>query len=203
MELKRILVGLENLKVKGNLDTEIKGIAKSSNEVKEGYLFVAIKGFTVDGHNFIEDAIKNGATAVMVEEGCDLKSIKFKEDTIIIMAKSTREGLAIVSSNFYNNPSTKFKLIGVTGTKGKTTTTYMIKEILEKAGQKVGLIGTIATYINGKKIKDSERTTPESLELQQLFAQMVEEGVETVVMEVSSQSLKLNRVAGCNFDIVI
>lgn len=203
MELKRILVGLENLKVKGNLDTEIKGIEKSSNEVKEGYLFVAIKGFTVDGHNFIEDAIKNGATAVMVEEGCDLKSIKFKEDTIIIMAKSTREGLAIVSSNFYNNPSTKFKLIGVTGTKGKTTTTYMIKEILEKAGQKVGLIGTIATYINGKKIKDSERTTPESLELQQLFAQMVEEGVETVVMEVSSQSLKLNRVAGCNFDIVI
>lgn len=203
MELKRILLGLENLKVKGNLDTEIKGIAKSSNEVKEGYLFVAIKGFTVDGHNFIEDAIKNGATAVMVEEGCDLKSIKFKEDTIIIMAKSTREGLAIVSSNFYNNPSTKFKLIGVTGTKGKTTTTYMIKEILEKAGQKVGLIGTIATYINGKKIKDSERTTPESLELQQLFAQMVEEGVETVVMEVSSQSLKLNRVAGCNFDIVI
>lgn len=203
MELKRILVGLENLKVKGNLDTEIKGIAKSSNEVKEGYLFVAIKGFTVDGHNFIEDVIKNGATAVMVEEGCDLKSIKFKEDTIIIMAKSTREGLAIVSSNFYNNPSTKFKLIGVTGTKGKTTTTYMIKEILEKAGQKVGLIGTIATYINGKKIKDSERTTPESLELQQLFAQMVEEGVETVVMEVSSQSLKLNRVAGCNFDIVI
>ena len=139
----------------------------------------------------------------MVEEGCDLKSIKFKEDTIIIMAKSTREGLAITSSNFYNNPSTKFKLIGVTGTKGKTTTTYMIKEILEKAGQKVGLIGTIATYINGKKIKDSERTTPESLELQQLFAQMVEEGVETVVMEVSSQSLKLNRVAGCNFDIVI
>lgn len=203
MELKRILVGLENLKVKGNLDTEIKGIAKSSNEVKEGYLFVAIKGFNVDGHSFIEDAIKNGAIAVMVEEGCDLKSIKFKEDTIIIMAKSTREGLAIASSNFYNNPSTKFKLIGVTGTKGKTTTTYMIKEILEKAGQKVGLIGTVATYINGKKLKDSERTTPESLELQQLFAQMVEEGVETVVMEVSSQSLKLNRVAGCNFDIVI
>ena len=203
MELKRILIGLENLKVKGNLDTEIKGIAKSSNEVKEGYLFVAIKGFNVDGHSFIEDAIKNGATAVMVEEGCDLKSIKFKEDTIIIMAKSTREGLAIASSNFYNNPSTKFKLIGVTGTKGKTTTTYMIKEILEKAGQKVGLIGTVATYINGKKLKDSERTTPESLELQQLFAQMVEEGVETVVMEVSSQSLKLNRVAGCNFDIVI
>lgn len=203
MELKRILVGLENLKVKGNLDTEIKGIAKSSNEVQEGYLFVAIKGFTVDGHKFIEDAIKNGATAVMVEEGCDLKSIKFKEDTIIIMAKNTREGLAIVSSNFYNNPSTKFKLIGVTGTKGKTTTTYMIKEILEKAGQKVGLIGTIATYINGKKIKDSDRTTPESLELQQLFAQMVEEGVETVVMEVSSQSLKLNRVTGCDFDIVI
>ena len=203
MELKKILVGLEGIKAKGNVDLEIKGIEKNSKEVKEGYMFVAIKGFSVDGHKFIAGAIENGATAVMVEEGCDLKALNIPENVTILMVPDTRKALAICSSNFYGNPSAQLKLIGVTGTKGKTTTTFMIKEILEKAGKEVGLIGTIATYINGKKIKDSERTTPESLELQQLFAQMVEEGVETVVMEVSSQSLKLNRVAGCNFDIVI
>ena len=119
------------------------------------------------------------------------------------MTKDTREALAIVSCNYYKNPSKKFKLIGITGTKGKTTTSYMIKEILEKAGKKVGLIGTLETIINGKKIKENDRTTPESLELQQIFSEMVEEKVEIVVMEVSSQSLKLKRVAGCNFDIVV
>ena len=203
MELKKILVGLEGLKVKGNLDIEINGIQKNSKEVKQGDLFVAIKGFSVDGHNYIDDAIKQGAIAVMIEEGCDLKKIKVPTDITVVMAKDTREGLAICSSNFYGNPSKKFKLIGVTGTKGKTTTTFMIKQILEKAGKKVGLIGTIATYINGEKIKDSDRTTPESLELQKLFSQMVENGVEVVVMEVSSQSLKLHRVTGCEFDIVL
>lgn len=203
MELKKILLGLEGLKVKGNLDIEIEGIEKNSQEVKKGYLFIAIKGFSVDGHQYVEDAIQNGAIAVMVEEGCNLKSMKIPADVTIIMAKDTREALAITSSHFYGNPSTKFKLIGVTGTKGKTTTTFMIKEILEKAGKKVGLIGTIATYINGKKIKESDRTTPESLELQQTFKQMVDEGVEVVIMEVSSQSLKLHRVDGCQFDIVL
>lgn len=203
MKLKEMLVGLEGLKVKGDLEIDIKGIEKDSKKVKEGYLFVAIKGFTVDGHNFIEDAVKAGATSVMIEEGCDLKSFKVPVGITVVMAKDTREALAIASSNFYGNPSSKFKLIGVTGTKGKTTTTFMIKEILEKAGKKVGLIGTIATYINGKKIKDSDRTTPESLELQQLFSKMVKAGVEAVVMEVSSQSLKLHRVAGCEFDIVL
>ena len=203
MKLKQMLVGLEGLKVKGNLDIDIKGIEKNSKEVKEGYLFVAIKGFTVDGHEFINDAVKLGATAIMIEEGCDLKSIKVPEGVTVVMAKNTREALAITACNFYGNPSKKFKLIGVTGTKGKTTTTFMIKEILEKAGKKVGLIGTIATYINGKKLSDSDRTTPESLELQKIFAKMVEEKVEAVVMEVSSQSLKLHRVDGCEFDYVL
>ena len=119
------------------------------------------------------------------------------------MAKDTREALAIVSCNYYKNPSKKFKLIGITGTKGKTTTSYMIKEILEKAGKKVGLIGTIETVINGEKIKENDRTTPESLELQEIFSKMVKEKVEVVVMEVSSQSLKLKRVLGCDFDIVV
>ncbi len=203
MELKKILLGLEGIKAKGNLDLEIEGIEKNSKEVKKGYMFVAIKGFSVDGHKFVESAIENGAIAVMVEEGCDLKSLNIPNDITVLMVKDTREALAICSANFYGNPSSKFKLIGVTGTKGKTTTTFMIKEILEKSGKKVGLIGTIATYINGKKIKDSDRTTPESLELQQTFRQMLDEGVEVVVMEVSSQSLKLHRVDGCQFDIVL
>ena len=203
MKLKELLVGLEGLKAKGSLDIEIKGIESNSKDIKEGYLFVAIKGFSTDGHQYVENAIQNGAVAVIVEEGCDLKSLKIPEEVTIVMAPNTRRALAITSSNFYGNPTKKFKLIGVTGTKGKTTTTFMIKEILEKAGKKVGLIGTIATYINGKKIKDSDRTTPESLELQQIFSQMVEEKVEVVVMEVSSQSLKLHRVDGCEFDIVL
>ena len=203
MELKEILLGLEGLKVKGTLDLEIKGIENNSKDVKEGFLFIAIKGFSTDGHQYVENAIENGAVAVMVEEGCNLKELKIPANVTVIMSPNTRRALAITASNFYGNPSRKFKLIGVTGTKGKTTTTFMIKEILEKAGKKVGLIGTIATYINGKKIKDSDRTTPEGLELQQIFAQMVKEGVEAVVMEVSSQSLKLHRVDGCQFDIVL
>ena len=203
MKLKEMLVGLEGLKVRGDLEKEITGLEKNSKAIKSGFLFVAIKGFSADGHQFIESAIEQGATAVMVQEGSDLKGVKIPDNIAIIMAKDTREALAICSSNFYANPSRKFKLIGVTGTKGKTTTTFMIKEILEKAGKKVGLVGTIATYINGKKIKDSDRTTPESLELQQLFSQMVDEGVEIVVMEVSSQSLKLHRVAGCEFNVVL
>ena len=203
MELKKLLVGLAKIKAKGNIDIDIKGIESNSKNIKEGYMFVAIKGFSIDGHKFIESAIENGAIAIMVEEGCDLKSLKIPENITLIMVPDTRHGLAIVSSNFYGNPTSKLKLIGITGTKGKTTTTFMIKEILERAGKKVGLIGTIATYINGKKIKDSDRTTPESLELQQTFRQMVDAGVEVAVMEVSSQSLKLHRVDGCNFDIVL
>ena len=203
MELKKILLGLEGIKAKGNVDIDIKGIEKNSKEVKEGYMFIAIKGFSTDGHQFVESAIESGAKCVMLQEGCELKPLNIPDDITVLVVKDTRHALAVCSSNFYGNPSAQLKLIGVTGTKGKTTTTFMIKEILEKAGKKVGLIGTIATYINGKKIKDSDRTTPESLELQQLFRQMVDEGVEVCVMEVSSQSLKLHRVDGCQFDIVL
>ena len=202
MKLKNILVGLNGLKARGELDKEILGIDSNSKNIKPGYMFVAIKGFSVDGHEYIKEAINNGAVVVAVEDGFDLKSIDFPKDVTIIVVDNTRKLLAISASNFYDNPSKKLKLIGITGTKGKTTTTFMIKEILEKAGKKVGLIGTIAIYINGQKIKDSDRTTPESLELQQLFAKMVGEGVEYVVMEVSSQSLKLHRVDACEFDYV-
>ena len=203
MKLSDLLVGIENLKARGNLDKDIKKVVCNSNNVEAGDLFVAIKGFEEDGHEFVNDAIKKGAVAVLVEEGCNYKSFKVKSDTVVVMAKNTREALAIVSCNYYKNPSKKLKLIGITGTKGKTTTSYMIKEILEKAGKKVGLIGTLETVINGKKIKENDRTTPESLELQEMLGKMVKEKVEIAVIEVSSQSLKLHRVTGCNFDIVI
>ena len=202
MNLKNILDGIDGLKAKGELDLEIEGIESNSKNVKKGFLFVAIKGFSVDGHLFISQAIENGSIAVVVDKSCDLKNIKIPENITLIVSDDTRKFLALSSANFYGNPSKKFKLIGITGTKGKTTTTFMIKEILEKAGKKVGLIGTIATYINGKRIADSDRTTPESLELQKMFRDMLEQGVEYVVMEVSSQSLKLHRVDGCEFDLV-
>ena len=203
MNLKNILNGIDGLKAKGELDLEIEGIESNSKNIKKGFLFVAIKGFNVDGHNFIPQALENGAVAVVVDSSCDIKSLNIPNEITLIVSHNTREFLGLASSNFYLNPSKKFKLIGITGTKGKTTTTFMIKEILEKAGKKVGLIGTIATYINGKKIADSDRTTPESLELQRTFANMVNQGVEYVVMEVSSQSLKLHRVDGCEFDLVV
>ena len=201
MELKKLLNGLEKVKAKGNVDIDIKKIENDSRKIEPGTLFVAVKGFEVDGHQFVNQAIEKGATAIMVEEGIDVKSIPLKDETTLLVVPDTRYALAFMACNFYGNPSKKFKLVGITGTKGKTTTSYMMKALLEKQGQKVGLIGTIATYIGEKKIKDNERTTPDSLELQQLFAKMAEEKVDTVIMEVSSQSLKLNRVAGSYFDI--
>ena len=204
MQLKEILVGIEGLKVRGRLDIEITNLEKDSRKIQENGLFVAIKGFDTDGHEYIENAIEKGAKAIIVQEGVDTEQIKkIPAEITVIMAKDTRYALAICSCNFYNNPSRKFKLIGITGTKGKTTTSFMTKKILEKAGKKVGLIGTVAIYIGDKKIEDSDRTTPESNKLQRVFSKMVEEGCDVVVMEVSSQSLKLHRVAGCDFDIGI
>ena len=202
MNLKKVLEGIEGLKASGNIDIEIEGIENNSKNVKKGYMFVAISGFSSDGHDYIQNAIDNGAIVIVAENTKKVKLQNIPNNITLIIAKNTREFLALSSSNFYGNPSRKFKLIGITGTKGKTTTTFMIKEILEKAGKRVGLIGTVATYINGKKIGDSDRTTPESIELQKLFSQMVKEKVEYVVMEVSSQSLKLHRVDGSEFDLV-
>ncbi len=207
MELKKVLAGLEGLKVKGNLDldTEIKNIRNNSKEIKENDMFVAIKGFDCNGHEHIEEAIKKGAKVILAQEDEFNKEMlkAIPEEVTLVLAKNTRHALAISACNFYQNPSRKFKLIGITGTKGKTTTTYMIREILEKQGIKVGLIGTVASYVGDKKIADNENTTPESLKLQEIFSKMVEEKCEVVVMEVSSQSLKMDRVTGCDFDIGI
>ncbi|MCL2383455.1 MAG: UDP-N-acetylmuramoyl-L-alanyl-D-glutamate--2,6-diaminopimelate ligase [Oscillospiraceae bacterium] len=201
MILKDILNGIEGLKAKGDLDIDIKGITHNSREVKEGYLFIARKGFDSDGHMYIKDAVANGAVAIMVEEVAKINKTDVNSDTIIIVTKNTRADLAKVASNFYGNPASALKLIGVTGTKGKTTVTFMVKSILEKQGLKVGLIGTVANYIGDENLGESERTTPDCIELQQLLRRMVEENVEVVVMEVSSQSLKLHRVDTLVFDV--
>ena len=201
MKLKAVLNGIEGLKAKGNLEIDIKSIAHDSRKVEEGAMFVAIKGFETDGHKYIKSAIANGAKVIVIEEGASIKKSDITDDVTIVMAPNTRIALAKLSCNFFGHPSTKFNLIGITGTKGKTTTTFMVKSILEKHGQKVGLIGTIANYIGDKCLGESERTTPESLELQELFARMADEKVDTVIMEVSSQSLKLHRVDGCDFNI--
>ena len=205
MELKTILSGLENLKVKGSLDVDVPNIKNDSRNVKPGDMFVAIKGFDIDGHEHINEACANGAKVILAQTNQitkeDIKDVP--EDVTIVIADDTRYALAICACNFYKNPSRKIKLIGVTGTKGKTTTTYMIRDILEKQGIKVGLIGTVASYIGDTKIQNNDNTTPESLKLQEILAQMVEKDCEIVVMEVSSQSLKLHRVAGCNFYMAI
>jgi len=201
VKLSEILSGISDLKAKGNVDIDIANIAYDSRKVTPESLFVAVTGYDSDGHDYIQEAIQRGAAAILLENVNKIRDIVLPEDVTFIVTTNTRYALAIASCNFYKNPSRRFKLIGVTGTKGKTTTTYMIKTLLEAQNKKVGLIGTIENYIGEESLGESERTTPESLELQRMFAQMVEEKVEYVVMEVSSQALKLNRVAGCHFDV--
>ena len=198
MLLSKIFDGT-GVKVKNDLD--IKYITSDSRKVEKGYLFVAINGFELDGHAYIENAIEKGASAILInEERLD----EFKDlNAEILTTDNTRFIMGKLACNFYDNPSKELKLIGITGTKGKTTTSFMVKKILEESGKKVGLIGTVACYIGDKKLMDSDRTTPEALELQEMFRNMVNEGCEYVVMEVSSQSLKLGRVDGCDFDIAL
>jgi len=201
MELKAVLNGIEGLKAKGNLNVDITGVTRDSRDVQAGTLFVAIKGFEIDGHIYIKEAVKKGAAAVMVEATASIKKSDVKENTVIVVAPDTRVALPKAVCNFYKNPSSKLKVVGVTGTKGKTTMTFMLKAILEKHGIKTGLIGSIANYVGDKKICDSERTSPESTEIQRLLNEMVQEKVDVAIMEVSSQSLKLHRVDGIDFDV--
>ena len=142
MELKKVLAGLEGLKAKGELDLDIKSLESDSRKIKKNSMFVAIRGFDADGNDYIKDAIENGAIAVMVQQGTDLRKVKVPDGVTLIVAPDTRYSLAIAASNFYKNPAKKLRLVGITGTKGKTTTSFMIKSILEKQGKKVGLIGT-------------------------------------------------------------
>jgi len=195
MILSEVIKNLNYIKIIGNLDKIIKSISYNSRDVIENSLFVCIRGFTVDGHNFASDAIKKGATVIVAE-----KEINVNEGITVIYVKDSREALANISNVFYDYPSTKLKLIGITGTNGKTTTSYLIRSILNKEGEKVGLLGTISYDINGEILK-SKNTTPESLDLQDLLNRMVKNKIDSCVMEVSSHSLALHRVDYCEFDI--
>lgn len=195
MKLADILQGIDYEVVKGNTDADINKIAYDSRKVQDNDMFVCVKGYATDGHKYIESALSKGAKTIIIQDDVNIK----EEGINVIKTADTRKALAVCGANFYDNPSKKMKIIGVTGTNGKTTTTFMIKDILERAGKKTGLIGTIANYIGHEKIH-TERTTPESLELQQLFNHMVNKNVEYCIMEVSSHSLALDRVFGIEFE---
>jgi UDP-N-acetylmuramoyl-L-alanyl-D-glutamate--2,6-diaminopimelate ligase len=196
MELKRLLEGVEVKKIIGEIVKEVDGIAYHSKQISKGYLFAAIRGLEADGHQFIEEAIQRGAGVVVSEEARDVS------DRTLILVPHSRQALAKISSNFYGDPSSRLKLIGITGTNGKTTTTYLLESILKKAGCAVGVIGTI-NYRFGDRITPAPNTTPESLDLQRILWEMAKEGTSHVIMEVSSHGLDLDRVFGCQFDGVV
>lgn len=202
MLLKDVIKDIKILEHKGNLDIEINNISSDSRLIKPQGFFFAITGYNLKGTDFIDSAIKNGAVAIAVEPDVDLNSLNY-ENITFIKIDHIRKTLGLCSCTLYGNPTHKMKVIGVTGTKGKTTSTFMIKSILQKHGYKVGLIGSIACYINDKMIEVLDRTTQESYKLQQLLAMMVKENVDIVVLEVSSQAMKMDRVAGCKFDIAL
>lgn len=177
-------------------DIEITSIAYDSRKVTDGSLFVCIKGYETDGHKFARMAQENGAALIVAEDEIDV-------DIPVIYVESSRRAVAELACTFYNNPSQKLRLVGITGTNGKTTITYLVKSILETANKRVGVIGTNQNIIGDKVLltKSTTPTTPNALELQQLFCEMVEYGAEYVVMEVSSHALELDRVYGCSFDV--
>ena len=193
MKLQAILQGLEPLEVHADLSREITGICYDSRAVKPGNLFVAICGYDTDGHKYIPMALEKGAACVLCE--------KAPAEGEYVLLSDTRRGLALAGANWYGNPAGEMTMIGITGTNGKTTTTYLVKHILEDClGAKVGLVGTIQNMI-GDEVLHTERTTPESLELQALFRHMADAGCTHVVMEVSSHALCLHRVDGVTFDV--
>ena len=195
MKLSKLLEKLEYTVLAGNTDIEISTLVYDSRKVQKDSVFVCISGSVRDAHEFIPDVVKNGAAAVIVE-----KDVAPVDGVTYIKVEDTRLALAYMSAAYFDYPAKKIKTIGITGTKGKTTTTYMVKSILESAGIKTGLIGTIES-ICGDKHTPAANTTPESYMVQKLFAEMADEGMDAVVMEVSSQALKLHRVSGFTFDI--
>lgn len=195
MQIKTLLEELKYTVLAGNDETEVTTLVYDSRKVEKGSVFVCISGTVRDAHDFIPDVIENGVSAVVVE-----KDVPVISGVTYIKVDNSREALAYMSAAYFGHPAKMLKTIGITGTKGKTTTTYMVKSILESAGIKTGLIGTIESIVGDERIP-AANTTPESYRVQELFAQMVDAGLDAVVMEVSSQALMLHRVSGFTFDI--
>ena len=201
MKLGELLTALEIKKTlpPDKLEREVKDITYDSRKVKPGSLFVAVRGFHSDGHQFISQAIQRGAMGIIAEE----RIIDKGGSAIpVINVSNSRTALAGLAAAFFGHPSRKLKLIGITGTKGKTTTSYLVKSIIEAAGYTTGLIGTIGYHV-GHKIYPAPNTTPESLDIQQLLGEMVDAGAGYCVMEVSSHALALGRTCGCEFESAV
>lgn len=192
--LNTLLENMNYTVLSGTLDREITALVYDSRKVTPGAMFVCVRGAVVDGHSFAGQVANAGAAAIIVEEPVDVPA-----EVTVIQVPDSRLALALLSCAWFDHPARKLKTIGITGTKGKTTTTYMVRSILENAGHSVGLVGTIETIIKDIRIP-SENTTPESYMLQEYFAKMVEAGCDCVVMEVSSQAFLMHRVAGFTFD---
>jgi len=218
MELRALLSHVPHTWLRGDPTLEIKGIAYDSREVRPGDVFVCWRGLRFDGHAFAHDAVQRGAVAVVAERPIDglpsagdaepgagggvARGRAARESVVQVVVPDGREALARMAAAFYGFPSRRLRVIGVTGTNGKTTTTHLIKAVLEEAGHKVGLIGTIR-HLVGDEVLEAQRTTPESLDLQRLLFQMAERGVAYAVMEVSSHALVLRRTVDVEYDVAV
>lgn len=196
-KLQELLNGVDVKSTNGDINVNIKNISYDSRKVEPGNAFVCIEGYKTDGHNYVESALQNGAAAIIAQKPVDVP-----EGVPLVIVNDSRKALALMGSNYAGNPSGKLTMIGVTGTNGKTTTTFLIEQILKEKGYKVGLIGTIMNKI-GDRVFPVTNTTPESLDLQLLLKEMVDEGVTHAVMEVSSHALDLDRVYGIEYDIAV
>ena len=192
VQLRELCAGLEILESGGDLSVEIDSIVYDSRKARQGSLFVCVEGYVTDGHQYVPQALQQGASAIMLQKPAGGLTVPW------VRVADTRRGLAHAADRFFGHPSGKLDLIGLTGTKGKTTATYMIRAILAAAGRRAGLIGTVANIIGGE-VTYASRTTPESYDLQALLDEMVNRGMDSCVMEVSSQGLMLDRVYGCEF----
>lgn len=195
VKLARLLEKVDYELIQGSLDTEVTDLAYDSRKITKGMLFVAIDGTVVDGHKFIPDVVKRGAAVIVTEKEAEIPD----ETVTVVRVTNGREALSRMSQAYFDYPAEKMISIGITGTKGKSTTTYMIRDIIEKSGKTCGIVGTIGIYIKGT-VTPTEHTTPESYDLQKAFADMVEAGCDYMVMEVSSQGIKMDRVAGMHFN---
>ena len=214
MTLVDLISPLDVLEISGDLRAEVSGITDDSRQLKEGSLFVAVKGSRVDGHAYTEQAWAKGAVGVVMERGSGQEVIEKKKksqpgyspnDDIrrpVVWVRDSRYALGLLASQFYGNPSQRLTMIGVTGTNGKTTVTHLIRTLMKEAGRSTGLVGTVGYFI-GSNFTPALHTTPGAVELQTLLRDMVKAGVETAVLEVSSHALSLDRVAGCEFDVVV
>jgi UDP-N-acetylmuramoyl-L-alanyl-D-glutamate--2,6-diaminopimelate ligase len=202
MLLSKLLNNLSVIQVLDNSDDfEVENITIDSREVQRGSIFVAIKGFKTDGHLFIQQAISNGASAIVLEDDKNISEQLFTKNNVTkILVENSRKALAKLADTFFDSPSKKLNLTGITGTKGKTTTTYFLKNIFENANMKTGLIGTNKNMIGKKEIK-TKMTTPESHIINSLLSEMVKEDCSQCVMEVSSHSLELHRVDFLDFNV--